>query len=59
VRIIRFGSAESASAFAETLGDDAHQSDRFVVEYLNASITAEDRQMIAITVDNTASDSPD
>ncbi|MET0954355.1 MAG: hypothetical protein ABWY68_00295 [Cryobacterium sp.] len=59
IRIIRFDSAESASSFAGKLGNGAHQSDRFVVEYLDSSISAEDREMIAVTVDNTASDSPD
>ncbi|WEO77508.1 hypothetical protein BJQ94_00150 [Cryobacterium sp. SO2] len=59
VRLVRFDSPAHANDFAESLGHSAYQSDRFVIQYLDLAITTAGRDMIEVTVDNTASDSPD
>lgn len=59
VRIIRFGGVDDATTATGTLGDSGYRSDRFVIEFLDDTITEEQRRMIESTVDHTATASPD
>jgi hypothetical protein len=59
VRIIRFGSVSAAQNETYALARSGFRSDRFVIEFLDPSISDEQWAKVTSMVDHTASDSPD
>lgn len=59
VRITRFSNVDAAEAEVKSLGSTGYRSDRFVIEFLDPSLTDEERKTIESTVEHTATVSPD
>ncbi|MCI0158362.1 hypothetical protein KNO15_16800 [Leifsonia shinshuensis] len=54
VRILRFANTDRAEVVARSLGSAGYLSDRFVIEYLDPSVTDEQRRYVESAVDHTA-----
>ena len=54
VRILRFSNPDRAEIVARSLGSTGYLSDRFVIEYLDSSVTDEQRRYVESAVDHTA-----